>query len=187
MKKEELIKSFKEAYLNDVDRLIDENELNDIAETFVEEVPVDLDLITQVFEIPYFETYNDLEDYEIYIETVKANCVVYFTYKRKPQRVVLRQVFKNALDSWYKWSGNPTYNYAYLKDDKVYLYYEQYEDKELYEELQNCRETIIATMLDCSKDLWNKKNVKRWNEYQQYIAPILIALDFIEEGVKVYE
>ena len=42
-------------------------------------------------------------------------------------------------------------------------------------------------MLDCSKDLWKKKNVKRWNEYQQYIAPILIALDFIEEGVKVYE
>ena len=42
-------------------------------------------------------------------------------------------------------------------------------------------------MLDCSKDLWNNKNVKRWNEYQQYIAPILIALDFIEEGVKVYE
>lgn len=187
MKKEELIKSFKEAYLNDVDRSINESELNDIAETFAEEVPVDLSLITKIEEMPYYDFSNNETIIDVGIETKKMYCQVSFHYVNKQQRVVLRQVFKNALDSWYKWSGNPKYNYSHLKDDKVYLYYEQYGDKELYEELCNCRETILATMLDCSKDLWNKKNVKRWKEYQQYIAPILIALDFIEEGVKVYE
>jgi hypothetical protein len=186
MKKEELLKAFKNQYQNIGGVCQD---VNDVAVEFIDSLPIPFENIDHICDMDEW----DYDDKTCYIDVMfvtnngSSNGMIYFKYERKPQRVVLRQVFKNALESWYKWSGNPTYNYSYLKDDKVYLYYEQYGEKKLYEELQNCRETILATMLDCSKDLWKNKNVKRWNEYQQYIAPILIALDFIEEGVQVYE
>ena len=160
-----------------------------MAVEFVNSLPIPLENIDHICDMDEWD-YNDKTCYvDVMFVTNNgtSNGMIYFKYERKPQRVVLHQVFKNALESFYKWGGSAMYNYAFLKDNKIYLYYEDCGEVELYEELRGYRETILATMLDASKDLWNNKNVKRWNEYQQYIAPILIALDFIEEGVQVYE
>lgn len=186
MKKEELLKEFKRQYQN-IGGIC--QDLEDIAEEFVDAFPIPLENIDHICDMDEW----DYDDKTCFIDVMfvtnngTSNGMIYFKYERKPQRVVLRQTFKNALDSWYKWSCNPKYDYAYLENDKVYLHYENYDDVELYEELCYCRQTILSTMYSLSQHLWKNKNVKCWNEYQQHITPILIALDFIEEGVKVYE
>lgn len=183
MKKQEILNKLESCF----EAIIEEKDVvEDVAKFFLDKIDIPYDCITGVDHVEDFEWCDDYIDFDVVFATKNGQYSIFKEYRLKKE-INLKMHVMNAINNFKQWSGNYTFDSAYLKNDVVMICFKEDDiiDVPLKDVFENMRNTLINCM-NANCECWKDNNVERWNDYEYYILPVLRVLDEIENGVKLY-